>query len=151
MGGLGYRHCIACGPDNPHGLKLEFQTNKAGVGASWTPEEDWASYPGTVHGGAITMVLDEAMSKAIIAMGSQAFTVDLKVRFHHAVQPGGSYSVRAWVVEKRKRRIRAEANLVSGSGLVHAKAWATFLQKSDIDDYTEQPKSNSVQAQQNLC
>jgi hypothetical protein len=85
--------CIACGPDNEHGLQLSFQITDAGVSASWVPTEDWASYPDTIHGGIVTTVLDEAMSKAVIATGIQAFTMELTVRFHQAVRPGRWYSV----------------------------------------------------------
>jgi acyl-coenzyme A thioesterase PaaI-like protein len=80
-----------------------------------------------IHGGIITTVLDEAMSKAIIARGCEALTAELRVRFHKQVSPGDALRIRGWVVEKRKRRIRAEAVLSSEAGDEYAHAWAAFL------------------------
>ena len=123
--------CIGCGPENRHGLRLSFSATEDGVSAPWTPDEHWQSYPDTVHGGIVTTVLDEAMSKAVIAMGWRAFTVDLRVRFHSMVRPGHLYVVNARVVEKRKRKITAEASITSRGGMEHARGWATFLERPD--------------------
>jgi acyl-coenzyme A thioesterase PaaI-like protein len=120
--------CVGCGPDNAHGLRLSFRTTEEGVSAIWSPTDQWESYPDTVHGGIVTTVLDEAMSKAVIGMGWQAFTVDLRVRFHRVVRPGRSYLAEARVIEKRKTKIVTEASLTSDGGVEHACAWATFLQ-----------------------
>ncbi len=119
--------CIVCGTANPRGLQLEFRLDEQCVQASWQPTEEWASFRGTIHGGIITAVLDEAMSKTVIAMGKQAYTVDLRVRFHRVVRPGESYGISAWIVDRRKRRIRTEARVVSKDGIQHAHAWASFL------------------------
>ena len=94
----------------------------------WFPTDQWESHPATVHGGIVTTVLDEAMSKAVIAQGWQAFTMELRVRFHRVVRPGGFYEVSAHVVEKKKTKILTEARLTSKGGIEHARAWATFLQ-----------------------
>ncbi len=123
--------CVGCGPDNAHGLRLSFRTTDKGVSAIWSPTDLWESYPATVHGGIVTTVLDEAMSKAVIAMGWQAFTMDLRIRFHRVVRPGGLYLAEAQVMEKRKTKIVAEATLTSKGGVEHARAWATFLQVID--------------------
>jgi acyl-coenzyme A thioesterase PaaI-like protein len=82
---------------------------------------------GTIHGGIITTVLDEAMSKAIIACGWEAFTVELRVRLRERVCPGEELRVQGWVVEKRKRRILAEASLTGEGARERAHAWAAFL------------------------
>ncbi len=81
-------HCVVCGADNPRGLQLEFQGGPNGVDAAWIPTEEWESFQGIVHGGIITTVLDEAMSKAVIARNWEALTVDLRVRFRGRVTPG---------------------------------------------------------------
>jgi acyl-coenzyme A thioesterase PaaI-like protein len=80
-----------------------------------------------IHGGIITTVLDEAMSKAIIAREREALTAELRVRFRRQVSPGVALRIRGWVVETRKRRILAEAALTSETGNEYAHAWAAFL------------------------
>jgi acyl-coenzyme A thioesterase PaaI-like protein len=120
-------NCVVCGADNQKGLQLEFQGDPNGVDAVWVPTEEWESFRGTVHGGIITAVLDEAMSKAVIARNWEALTVDLRVRFRGRVSPGEELRVHGWVVEKRKRRVLTEAILVTGTGIERAHAWAAFL------------------------
>ena len=120
-------NCIVCGSQNLNGLQLAFQAGSNGVSAAWVPKSGWESFEGTVHGGIITAVLDEAMSKAIIACGWEAFTVELRVRFRNRVAPGERLHVEGWIVGKHKRRILAEASLAADTGRERAHAWATFL------------------------
>jgi hypothetical protein len=119
--------CIACGPRNPKGLRISFQRHSEAICADWIPTSDWESFQGTIHGGIITTVLDEAMSKAIIARQWEALTVDLRVRFRGRVSPGEGLHVRGWIIKKQRRKILAEATLTGTAGEERAHAWATFL------------------------
>jgi acyl-coenzyme A thioesterase PaaI-like protein len=67
------------------------------------------------------------MSKAVMARHCEALTAELRVRFRRPVSPGDAVQIRGWVVEKRKRRILAEAMLTTAAGEEYAHAWATFL------------------------
>jgi acyl-coenzyme A thioesterase PaaI-like protein len=125
--------CVICGADNPNGLQLEFCAGIDGAEARWIPSEGWESFHGTVHGGVVTAVLDEAMSQAVIARDWQALTVDLRVRFHDRVRPGERLRVHGWIVERRKRRIVTQAKLVSESGVERAHGWGVFLMPSKFD------------------
>jgi acyl-coenzyme A thioesterase PaaI-like protein len=120
-------NCFVCGGHNLSGLHLTFEDGSKGVEADWIPNDASESFQGTVHGGIITSVLDEAMSKAIMARGWQAFTVCLNVRFHRRTSPGECLRVRGWIVERRKRRILTEASLFTDNAMERAHAWATFL------------------------
>ena len=74
--------CVVCGPDNPRGLRISYARQEDGaVTADWCPSEDWEGFQGIVHGGIISTVLDEAMSKAVAAASCEALTGELKVRF----------------------------------------------------------------------
>ncbi len=119
--------CVVCGTQNPTGLHIAFVKDSAGVRADWTPTAGWESFRGTVHGGIITTVLDEAMSRTIIARDWEALTAELKVRFRGRVSPGEELCVRAWILDKKRRRIRAEAIVETTSGKERAHAWGTFL------------------------
>ena len=121
--------CFACGVDHPHGLKLRFRTNGSGsVTADWTPSKAWEGFQGIIHGGIVSTVLDEAMSKAVAAAGAPALTCHLEVRLRQHVAAGEPMLVRGWVVEKRKRRIQVEAELRDRVNVERAHAWATFLE-----------------------
>lgn len=119
--------CVVCGTQNPTGMHIAFVKDSDGVRADWTPTEGWESFRGTVHGGIITTVLDEAMSRTIIARDWEALTAELTVRFRGRVSPGDELRVRAWIVDKKRRRIRAEATLETKSSKERAHAWGTFL------------------------
>ncbi len=119
--------CVVCGTRNPIGLQLRFHSSFDGAIAPWIPTARWESFEGIVHGGIISAVLDEAMSHAIIARGWEALTAELRVRFRERVSPGDRLHVRGWVVERRRRRIRTEAELITDDGAARAHAWATFL------------------------
>lgn len=121
-------HCVVCGTENSHGLRIQFQRSETGVIADWSPGEKWASFRGVIHGGIVATVLDEAMSKAIMAAGWRALTAELRVRFHNVVRPGQTFTAEAWVVEKRRTKISAEAKLTSVGGIEHAHAYASFLE-----------------------
>ncbi|MCP5116122.1 MAG: PaaI family thioesterase [bacterium] len=121
--------CVVCGPDNPRGLRIRFQqTGDGAVEAVWVPTADWEGFEGVIHGGILSTVLDEAMSKAVVAAGWKALTGELKVRYRQPVKTGEELSVVGWVLEKRRRRITAEASLCGPDGLERVHAWGTFFE-----------------------
>jgi len=87
----------------------------------------WEGFQGIIHGGILATVLDEAMSKAVVATRCEALTVALRVRFRRRVVCGEPLRIRAWVVKRTKRLIAAEATLTAGDGVECAHARASFL------------------------
>jgi acyl-coenzyme A thioesterase PaaI-like protein len=119
--------CFVCGEENPNGMHLAFQDGDRRTFARWATDEAWQSYKGIVHGGIISSVLDEAMSKAIISSGTEAFTAELRIRFRKKVCVGDVVLVNGWVVSAEKRKILAEASMTSEDGEERAHAWGVFL------------------------
>jgi acyl-coenzyme A thioesterase PaaI-like protein len=95
--------------------------------ARWRASAGWESFRGTIHGGVICAVLDEAMSRAIVSVGYLAVTAEIRVRFRDKAVPGEELSIRGWVTGVRKRKIEAESSLLAADGVEKAHAWATFL------------------------
>lgn len=123
--------CFACGEEHPCGLHLSFaQSGRGEVRSSWRPERQWEGFRGVVHGGIVSTVLDEAMSKAAATGGTPAYTCDLRVRLKRHVTPGEHLEVRGWVLERKKRKILTEATISDAAGHEFAHAWATFLEVS---------------------
>jgi uncharacterized protein (TIGR00369 family) len=121
--------CFACGQENPRGLQIRFQRQDDGaMTATWAPSSAWEGFRGIIHGGVVSTVLDEAMSKAIAATGTEALTAELRVRFRRHVTASSVYFVRGRVVEQNRRLVRTEAVLTGADGTEYAHAWATFLQ-----------------------
>jgi acyl-coenzyme A thioesterase PaaI-like protein len=120
--------CVVCGQENPYGLRIQYVRERDGaVSAEWQPTVNWQGFEGIVHGGIISTVLDEAMSKAVAQMNYEALTGELRVRFRRPVEVGESLRIRGWVVEKVKRLVRTEATLTAADGSERAHAWASFL------------------------
>jgi len=120
--------CFACGDRNSRGLRLCFAPDgDRAVTAVWRTDAVWEGFRGVIHGGIVSTVLDEAMSKAVAAAGIPALTCELHVRLRRHVAAAEQLQVSGWVVEKRKRRIVTEATLKDRNGVERAHAWATFL------------------------
>jgi acyl-coenzyme A thioesterase PaaI-like protein len=120
--------CFVCGQENARGLRMRFQRDPDGrIAAEWMPEPAFEGFRGIVHGGVVSTVLDEAMSKAVAATGTEALTAELRVRFRHHVTTGDVFEVRGWIVKRNKRLIETEAVLAAEDGTEHAHAWARFL------------------------
>jgi acyl-coenzyme A thioesterase PaaI-like protein len=127
------RTCFACGPEHPYGLGLQFQTEQQGVvSADWIPNTRWEGFRGIIHGGIVSTVLDEAMSKAVASTGTPGLTCQLEVRLRQTVAPDESVRVRAWVTERRKRRVRVESEIRDSANIQKAHATATFLTIGDV-------------------
>jgi acyl-coenzyme A thioesterase PaaI-like protein len=128
LGARSQSSCFACGPDNSRGLRLHFQGNEAGeMVAEWIPESELEGFQGIVHGGIVSTVLDEAMSKVVAESGVKALTAELRVRFRQHVPSGKMIRVRGWIDSQNKRMTKTEAVLTSSDGTELAHAWATFL------------------------
>jgi acyl-coenzyme A thioesterase PaaI-like protein len=84
-------------------------------------------FQGIVHGGVVSTVLDEAMSKAVAGAGAEALTAELRVRFRRHVTAGDTFFIRGWVISRNNRLMKTEAVLLACDGTEHAHAWATFL------------------------
>ena len=122
------RTCFACGQENLQGLGLLFHIEREGVvTAEWVPDSRWEGFRGIVHGGIVSTVLDEAMSKAVASAGAPGLTCQLEVRLRHFVVPAERLRIHAWVTEKRGRRLRVEADIRDVADLERAHATATFL------------------------
>ena len=120
--------CVVCGPDNPRGLRISYARQEDGaVTADWCPSEDWEGFQGIVHGGIISTVLDEAMSKAVAAASCEALTGELKVRFRRLVASREPLHIRGWITARATRLVQAEASLTAADGSERAHAWASFV------------------------
>lgn len=120
--------CFACGKDNSIGLKLDFARRPDGEAmAEWTPAAAHEGWPGVVHGGLLSTVLDEAMSHAVLAAGLKAMTAELRVRFREPAPPGRALAVKGWVVQRTKRLVEAEAAITGAAGEEYAHGWGRFL------------------------
>ena len=115
--------CFCCGPKNPIGLKLEFETTADGrMRTIWTPRKEHQGFKDIVHGGLVATVLDEVMVRLLYLRGISAVTAGMETKWIEPVRWGRPYRFEGWIVQDRGRAVitEAEAFLVETEGRV---AW----------------------------
>jgi acyl-coenzyme A thioesterase PaaI-like protein len=125
--------CFGCGDDNPIELRLRFAPDGDGVKASFVPGPEHQGFQDVVHGGIISVVLDEAMAWATARAGIWVVTGEMRVRFRQPLKIGELTSVVARVSGTRGRLVTAAAELqLDRDGSPVATSSATFV-KVDAD------------------
>jgi len=120
--------CFACGMENPVGLKLFFYEMDDGrVVAQFTPRDEYQGYPGVLHGGIVSTVLDEVLGRVCIAQERWMVTAKMEVRYRRPIPVGEPLTAVAEVVESRGRRMVARGELHLPDGSVGAEATAVFI------------------------
>jgi acyl-coenzyme A thioesterase PaaI-like protein len=139
------RSCFVCGNANPIGLDLHFETDGQTVTAGFQPRPEHAGFKGTVHGGLLSTVLDEAMVWVCgVRTGKFAYCAELAVRFRQPARTGGVLRLEARLVEDRRGRVfQAEAELRDGTGQMIATANGKYMPIPDaalagmLDDFVD--------------
>jgi hypothetical protein len=74
---IAHPRCVACCPENKFGLKLDFQDAGGGaVQATFDCSVAFEGYPGQLHGGIISTLLDSAMANCLFAQNLQGVTAE---------------------------------------------------------------------------
>lgn len=121
-------YCFACGRRNPIGLHLQFDCGEEGVSAHFVPELVHQGYPGIMHGGLVSTLLDETMAYAVIHACGPAVTGELQVRLRgRGVPIGTPVNLRGRVTGQRSRLVWAEAEVLDGSGTLLAEGKGKFM------------------------
>lgn len=122
-----YDRCFVCGKANPIGLQIDFSYDESGAAfAELSVDKVFEGYPGLVHGGILSTLLDEVMAKAVIRSGKIAVTAKLSVTYRKALAPGRLVVIKGWIATAKSRTITAAANISDESG-VYAEAEALFI------------------------
>ncbi len=121
--------CFGCGADNPLGLKLTFRGD-VDSGTAWTrfvPPAFLAGGASMMHGGFITLLLDEASSKVLSTLGKRGVTRNIEVSFEKPVPLGADIRLEARLVSSDGRKHFIDAEIQNADGDVLARSSALFL------------------------
>jgi uncharacterized protein (TIGR00369 family) len=81
--------CFVCGLKNNFGIKAHFYiTKEEELIAIFTPSEEHQSYPGRLHGGIASAILDETIGRAILNKYETevwGVTIELNVKYKKPV------------------------------------------------------------------
>ncbi len=129
------RMCFVCGESNPAGIHVRFYEQEDGsLLARFTPEEQHQGYPGRMHGGVITAVLDETIGRAIMIRYGEAIwgvTGEISVRFCRPVPLGVELTAVGRITRETSRLFEGTGELHLPDGAVAADANGKYI-KLDI-------------------
>jgi uncharacterized protein (TIGR00369 family) len=124
---IAHPRCVACSPDNKSGLKLNFQeAGEGAVRATFDCSAAFEGYPGQLHGGIISTLLDAAMANCLFAQNLQGVTAELSVKFKAPVVLKHQAAAEAHVVRDLFPLFLLEANLTQ-DGEIKATATGKFV------------------------
>ena len=125
-------NCFACGTLNVHGLQLELHF---GGDRCWTElaiPARFQGWDGIAHGGIVSTILDEVMAWSLVDRDNWGLTARLSVEFKRPVPLERTIRGEGWVVETRRRVIRAEGRILDpATGQLLATADATYVAAPD--------------------
>ncbi|ACV64623.1 thioesterase superfamily protein [Desulfofarcimen acetoxidans DSM 771] len=120
--------CFGCSPQNPIGLKLKFIHDGDICRSYFTGSREHEGWPGIMHGGLLTTLLDEVMAQWLYERDIMAMTVEINVKFSKPVPIGQQFAVEGKQESKKGRLIVLEGQVLLSDGTVATKATAKFIQ-----------------------
>ena len=132
--------CFVCGRENPIGLHMHFFAGDDGcVYADYVPRDEEQGYPGVMHGGILTAMLDELIGRTAIASDLWCMTAKLEVRFKKPVPIGAPLKLKGEISKKNGRLLEGRGEIRLADGSIAVEAHGTYLRIPDAQ--LEQYKS----------
>lgn len=122
--------CFGCGPANPDGLQLQFALDEETqtVVCAVTIPSRFEGPPQYVHGGIVSTMLDEAMSKAVRVRGLTALTSRLEIDLRRPVLSGHPVRIEGHWLRSEGRKHWTEGRILDEKGKLLASACGTFVE-----------------------
>jgi uncharacterized protein (TIGR00369 family) len=133
------RMCLVCGSENRAGLKARFyELDDGELLGVFRPLEEHQSYPGRLHGGIASAILDETIGRAIMITqpGTWGVTAELTIRYRRPVPLGGDVRVVARITRDAGRLFEGTGEIRLPDGSVAVEASGKYL-RMPLADITE--------------
>jgi len=118
--------------ENPIGLKAFFyEDNEGRVICKFTPREEHQGYPGFMHGGVISALMDEAIGRVVTALDIWAVTAKLDLKFRKPVPLGEEITVVGELVRLRSRSLEARGELRLADGTLAVEGYGLYIRLPD--------------------
>ncbi len=144
--------CLVCGLKNVGGLHASFHEAETGeLVALFTARDEHQSYPGRVHGGIITALLDETIGRAIMNGNHDdvwGVTVEFTTKFKKPVPIGVELRVVGRIVSEEGRVFAGTGEILLPDGEVAASGEGKYvkLPLSRIADFDAEEQEWRVAA-----
>ncbi|MDE6598348.1 MAG: PaaI family thioesterase [Clostridia bacterium] len=142
--------CIMCGLDNEYGVRAPFYSMEDGsVMTVFSYREQHQSYPGRVHGGLITSMLDEMGLRALWAkeLTEESFgvTTSIETKFRKPVPYNETIIGKGVIIKDMPRFCTAEVGLYDKHGNLLSNGVVNYL-KLSVKEIAE-----NASAHEELC
>ncbi|MBI2723747.1 MAG: PaaI family thioesterase [Chloroflexi bacterium] len=121
------RLCYACGSANEQGLHMSFRREGDRTICDYTPGAYQQGYPGRMHGGVVSTMIDEAMGWAVYHARKWGATARLNVRFRKPVLLSEQLRIEAWITRERTRLLELRAEVRDSAGELLAEGDGIFM------------------------
>jgi uncharacterized protein (TIGR00369 family) len=123
--------CLVCGLKNDFGLHTSFyELENEELLAVFNPKEVHQSYPGRMHGGITSTILDETMGRAIMIKSQGdiwGVTVELSIRFKKPVPLDHKLRVIGRITKDSSRFFEGTGELLLNDGTIAAEGHGKYL------------------------
>ena len=133
------RMCLVCGMKNPFGLRASFyELENEEVLAIFRPRDEYQSYPGRMHGGIATAILDETIGRVGLIKYKEVWgvTVEFHTRFRHPVPLTTTIRVIGRITEDTRRTFTGTGEILLPDGKVAVEGTGKYI-KLPIDKITD--------------
>ena len=106
---------------------MEFRREGGRTICDYTPCAYQQGYPGRMHGGVVSTLIDESMGWAVYHATKWGATARLNVRFRKPIYLDRPLRIESWIVKDRSRLIELRAEVRDGDGALLADADGVFM------------------------
>ena len=127
------KFCFVCGLENDYGLKAKFfELENDQLVATFSPCKFHQGYPGRLHGGIASAILDEAMGRAILISDDKVWgvTVELGVKFKKPIPLDDNLKVVCRLTKDGSRLFEAEGEIILEGGQIAVSAKGKYIKLS---------------------
>lgn len=134
--------CIICGVDNKLGLNAPFYNMEDGsVISLFSFKKEHQSYPGRVHGGMISAMLDEIIGRALWVKSPNVYgvTMSLNIKYRKQISYDCKLKAIGIITKESEKFFEAEGKILNLEGDILAEATGHYFKMplNEIGDISD--------------
>jgi len=122
-------NCFGCSPNNSFGLQMSFYKDDDQVISEWEPKERFAGYKNVLHGGIISVMVDEIAAWTVTALLQKtAVTSKLEVKFLKPIFINkGNIKLISKITEQNRRLVTMDVRVFNAENQLCTEGKAIYF------------------------